>query len=291
MPSIMRSKDTFFSSKPSLNCRGRLLSFDHPRVMGIINITPDSFYPESRKMKIEAILELAGRMLDEGASILDVGAISTRPGAEPLSEEQELDRLRPALKNLRNHYPEAIISVDTYRSSIARITVEEYNVDIINDISGGQLDGNMFSTIAKLQVPYILMHMKGSPENMQKHTIYNDLLGDILKYFSEKINLLNSLGVNDIIIDPGFGFAKTIEQNYEILGKLNIFRLLEKNILVGISRKSMIYKTLGISSSDSLNGSTALHAVALINGASILRVHDVHEAVEVVKLLEKLEGN
>ena len=287
----MKSKDTFFSSKPSINCSGRLLSFERPRVMGILNITPDSFYTGSRNMAAERIHEQAEKMLEEGASILDVGAVSTRPGAEEISVFQELERLGPALENLRKFCPQAIISVDTYRSVVARSVVSDYNVNIINDISGGQMDSDMFATIAKLKVPYILMHTRGTPANMQKKTQYNDLLREILLYFSERINSLNRLGVNDIIIDPGFGFAKNTEQNFDILGSLGAFHILEKPLLVGVSRKSMIYKSLKINASDALNGSTALHAVAIMGGANILRVHDVKEAVEVVGLLEKLLQN
>ncbi len=285
----MRPKDTFFSIKPSLNCRGRILTFERPRVMGILNITPDSFYRESRISNTDSIREQAGRMLREGASILDIGAVSTRPGAGEISVKQELDRLRPALETIRKAYPEAILSVDTYRSEIARRVVEDYAVDMINDVSGGQMDGDMFGTIADLQVPYILMHMKGKPADMQKHALYKDVVKEILAYFSAGVAALNSLGVNDLIIDPGFGFAKTIKQNYEILGRLDAFHMLELPLLVGISRKSMIYKTLGISASEALNGSTALHTIALMMGANIIRVHDVREAMETIVLLENLQ--
>ena len=278
------------SYKPSLNCRGSLLSFERPLVMGILNITPDSFYSGSRNNRADSIRELAGRMLDDGASMLDVGAVSSRPGAKEISEEQERERLRPALETIRDAYPEALISVDTYRSGVARRVVNDYQVDMINDISGGQMDKDMFDTIADLQVPYVLMHMKGTPENMQQHTQYKDLLKEILQFFSVKINTLNSMGVNDIIIDPGFGFAKTAEQNYEILRRLDGFHILELPLLVGLSRKSMIYKTLGINASEALNGTTALHTVAVLLGANILRVHDVREAVEVIKLIENLNS-
>jgi len=284
----MKSKDTFFSSKPCINCGGRLLSFERPQVMGILNITPDSFYSDSRQMSAEHIREQAGKMIKEGAAILDVGAVSSRPGSKAIPESEELNRLCPALNNLRKHYPDALISVDTFRSAVARKVVKEYGVDIINDISGGQMDEAMFETVAELQVPYVLMHMKGTPENMQNNTQYDYLVQEMLLYFSEKINRLNRLGVNDIIIDPGFGFAKNSSQNFEILGSLDSFHILEKPLMVGVSRKSMIYKTLDISASDALNGSTALHAVALMCGANILRVHDVQEAVEVVRLLEML---
>lgn len=257
--------------------------------MGILNITPDSFYRESRISNTDSIREQAGRMLREGASILDIGAVSTRPGAGEISVKQELDRLRPALETIRKAYPEAILSVDTYRSEIARRVVEDYAVDMINDVSGGQMDGDMFGTIADLQVPYILMHMKGKPADMQKHALYKDVVKEILAYFSAGVAALNSLGVNDLIIDPGFGFAKTIKQNYEILGRLDAFHMLELPLLVGISRKSMIYKTLGISASEALNGSTALHTIALMMGANIIRVHDVREAMETIVLLENLQ--
>jgi len=284
----MRSKDTFFSSKASINCGGRLLSFEHPLVMGILNITPDSFFSGSRKMLVHEVKNLAGQMLGEGASILDIGAVSTRPGSKPVSGKVELERLAPVLESLRSSFPDVILSVDTYRADVARKVVAEYSVDIINDISGGSLDERMFDTIAELQVPYILMHMRGTPENMQQHTSYDNLLIEIRKYFSQRIKTLQELGVNDIIIDPGFGFAKTRDQNFELLSSLESFLVFGKPVLAGISRKSMIYKTLGVSASEALTGSTALHAVALLKGASLLRVHDVREAVEVVRLIEKM---
>ena len=284
----MHFKDTFFSYKPSINCRGSLLSFDRPLIMGILNITPDSFYGGSRHTGTDTIRDLAGRMLEEGASILDVGAVSTRPGAKSVSGDQEMERLKPALETIRKSYPGAVISVDTYRSGVARKVVNDYQVDMVNDISGGQMDRDMFETIAELQVPYVLMHMRGKPENMQEHTEYKNLLKELLKYFSEKISILNTIGVNDIIIDPGFGFAKTVEQNFEILGKLDAFHIFNLPLMVGLSRKSLIYKTLGVSPSEALNGTTALHTVAVLKGANILRVHDVSEAAQVVRLLDNL---
>ena len=284
----MYFKDTFFSYKPSINCGGSLLTFDRPLIMGIMNITPDSFYGGSRLGDTDRIREAAGRMLDDGASILDVGAVSTRPGAKEISEDQEMERLKPALETLRNSYPGAVISVDTTRSGVARKVVNEYQVDMINDISGGQTDQGMLETIAELKVPYVVMHMRGKPENMQEHTNYSNLLRELLKYFSERISILNTIGVNDIIIDPGFGFSKTVEQNFEILERLDAFHIFNLPVLVGLSRKSLIYKTLGISPAEALNGTTALHTVAVLKGASILRVHDVYEAAQVVKLLDNL---
>jgi dihydropteroate synthase len=287
----MDFKDTFFSYKQSMNCGGRLLRFDTPLVMGVLNITPDSFYPASRKTQPEAIRSKAGEMISEGADILDIGACSSRPGAKDISEEEEWARLEDALSLIRAEFPDALLSVDTFRSGIARRAVRDYGVNMVNDISGGGLDEGMFSTIAELQVPYIVMHMKGSPSNMQKHAGYRDIVQEITRYFSEKLSILNRLGVNDIIIDPGFGFAKTADHNFEILSKLEAFHIFNQPLLVGLSRKSMIHKTLGISPEAALNGSTALHSIALMKGASILRVHDVREARETVELVKKtLDG-
>ena len=283
----MNFKDTFFSHKQSVNCRGRLLQFDPALIMGILNITPDSFYAGSRNTDSGKIREKAAEMIEQGASILDVGAYSSRPGAEDISEKEELSRLEKALSAIRDSCPRALVSVDTFRSQVARRVVEDFGVDMINDISGGDLDSKMFPTIADLQVPYIIMHMKGSPSNMQKHAIYTDVLKEIIAYFSDKINRLNRLGVNDIIIDPGFGFAKTIGHNFEILRQLEAFHIFDQPLMAGISRKSMIQKTLDCSSADALNGTTVLHTIALMKGANILRVHDIREAREAVLLVER----
>lgn len=257
-----------------------------PKVMGILNVTPDSFFSSSRYMSEEGILRRVGEILDEGADILDVGACSTRPGIELVSEDEELLRLRLALHLIRKRWPGITVSVDTFRSSIARVVVSEYGADIINDISGGEMDPEMFATVAELKVPYILMHMKGTPATMQKEPKYDDLFRDICLYFSERVQKLRALNVNDIILDPGFGFGKTIDHNYELLRRLHDFDFFELPLLVGISRKSMIFKSLNLTSEQSLNGTTVLNTLALSGGASILRVHDVKEARECVRLVQ-----
>jgi len=283
----MEPKDTVFSVKQSLNCRGSLLDFKQAMIMGILNITPDSFYPGSRKTDKGSILEQAALMISEGTDILDVGAYSSRPGAEAISEKEEMKRLEKALGIIREEHPDILLSVDTFRSGIARRVVKDFAVDIINDISGGELDREMFPAIADLGAAYIIMHMKGNPSNMEKHAKYSDVLREIIQSLSEKISRLNLLGVNDIIIDPGFGFAKTIDHNFEILEQLDAFRIFPQPLMIGISRKSMIHRTLDISPNDALNGSTVLHTIALLKGANILRVHDVKEARETILLVKK----
>ncbi len=282
----MDFKDTFFSDKQSLNCRGRLLHFDPALIMGILNITPDSFYAGSRVTEPGIIVERAGEMLEEGADMLDIGAYSSRPGAEDISEKEELGRLEKALPAIRRSYPDALLSVDTFRSGVARKAVEDFGADMVNDISGGDLDRDMFPTIASLKVPYIIMHMKGSPSNMQEHAVYTDVVKEIIQDFSGKIGLLNRMSVNDIIIDPGFGFAKTVEQNFEILKQLEAFHIFKQPLMAGLSRKSMIYKTLKCTTQEALNGTTVLHTIALMKGVSILRVHDVREAREAISLVK-----
>lgn len=272
----------------TLNIKGNLLHLDTPQVMGILNVTPDSFYAGSRKQTEEEIAMRAESILNEGGTIIDIGGYSSRPDAAEVSEEEEMARLEMALRIITRNYPDAILSVDTFRSAIARRCVEEFGVAIINDISGGELDTDMFPTIAKLKVPYIMMHMRGTPQTMQQFTHYTHLTADILQWFAERVEKLYQMGANDIIIDPGFGFSKTLEQNYELMRHLSDFRLLELPLLVGISRKSMIYKLLGGTPSDSLNGTIALNTFALLNGANILRVHDVRAAVETVKIVSQL---
>ena len=283
----MNFKDTFFSNKHFLNCRGRLLQFDTAMVMGIINVTPDSFYRGSRYMDPGEILVRASEMIESGADMLDVGAYSSRPGAGDISETEEISRLEKVIPPIRESFPEVLLSVDTFRSNVARRVVADHDVNIINDISGGDLDENMFEVIAELQVPYVLMHMRGSPATMQNNTNYTDVTREIILSLSNKISLLNSLGVNDIIIDPGFGFAKTIDQNFEILRQLEAFQIFSQPLMTGTSRKSMIYKTLDCDSGEALNGSTVLHTIALLKGANILRVHDVKEAREAILLVKK----
>lgn len=272
----------------TLNIKGNLLHLDTPQVMGILNVTPDSFYAGSRKQTEEEIAMRAESILNEGGTIIDIGGYSSRPDAAEVSEEEEMARLEMALRIITRNYPDAILSVDTFRSAIARRCVEEFGVAIINDISGGELDTDMFPTIAKLKVPYIMMHMRGTPQTMQQFTHYTHLTADILQWFAERVEKLYQMGANDIIIDPGFGFSKTLEQNYELMRHLSDFRLLELPLLVGISRKSMIYKLLGGTPSDSLNGTIVLNTFALMNGADILRVHDVRAAVETVKIVGQL---
>ena len=271
----------------TLNIRGTLLSLATPVVMGILNVTPDSFYADSRKQNETAIHERIQAILSEGGQIIDIGGYSSRPDAAEVSPEEEMERLAFALKILNTRYPEAVVSVDTFRAGVARRCVEEYGVAIINDISGGELDAAMFSTVADLNVPYIMMHMRGTPQTMQQHTGYTDMMEEIMLYFAAKVRKLRLLGVNDIILDPGFGFSKTVDQNYLLMNRLQEFGVFDLPLLVGISRKSMIYRFLGGTPDDSLNGNTVLNTLALMNGADILRVHDVKAAVEAVKLVTK----
>ena len=272
---------------PSINCKGQLVEFSTPKVMGILNVTPDSFYDGGKYTSESTILNRVEAMLNEGVDIIDLGAASTRPGAEILKPQDEINRIKTALLPITKHFPEAILSIDTYQSEVARFAIEHGGA-IINDVSGGQMDDNMFDTIAELQVPYMLMHMKGTPASMQSLTNYNHLLDDIVYFFSEKITKLHALGVNDIIIDPGFGFAKDVDQNYELLKKLETLTVFDLPILVGLSRKSMLYKYLDIESKDALNATSITNFYALQNGANILRVHDIKEAKECIKLFQKL---
>ncbi len=274
----------------SINIKGKLIQLDtNPLVMGILNITPDSFYTGSRKQTQQEIEERAFAILEEGGSIIDIGGYSSRPGAIDITPEEEFKRLSLALDILSQYFPGIIISVDTFRAGIARRCVEEYGVAIINDISGGDLDPEMFGTVADLQVPYILMHMRGNPQTMQQFTSYTNLIVDVRYELAEKVNRLHLLGVNDVIIDPGFGFSKTLDQNFELMKHLKDFAIFELPLLVGVSRKGMIYKFLELTAAESLNGTTVLNTYALLNGADILRVHDVKEAVEAVKIVNKIK--
>ena len=270
-----------------INVKGKLLDLSAPQVMGILNITPDSFYSKSRKNSKVDISERTNQILSEGASIIDIGAYSSRPDAEDVSEKEEIDRLRPALELINKEHPDAIISVDTFRAKVASVCVEEYGVAIINDISGGEMDANMFDTVARLNVPYIMMHMKGTPQDMQSQPHYDDLLKEVFLYFAEKVYKLHQMGVKDIILDPGFGFGKTVDHNYELLAHLQDFELFQLPILVGVSRKSMITKLLNITTDEALNGTSVVDTIALTKGADILRVHDVKESVQAVKIFEK----
>lgn len=274
----------------SLNVNGRLLDLSTPQVMGILNVTPDSFYAGSRSRTEAEIAARACQILDEGASIIDIGAYSSRPNAEHISPEEEMQRLRTGLEILNRNHPDAIISVDTFRAEVARLCVEEYGAAIINDISAGEMDEQMFPTVARLNVPYIMMHMQGTPQNMQKEPHYENLLKEVFMYFARKVRQLRDLGMKDIILDPGFGFGKTLEHNYELMAHLEEFGIFELPLLVGVSRKSMIYRLFGATPQEALNGTTVLDTVALMKGADILRVHDVREAVEAVRLIEKLKS-
>lgn len=279
--------DNLSTTHYTLNLGGQLLSLATPRVMGILNVTPDSFYDGSRCPEKAEITERVHTIVREGADIIDIGGYSSRPHAADISPDEEMRRLSVGLEIIRKHYPDAFVSVDTFRAEVARRCVEEYGVQIINDISGGELDHKMFETTADLHVPYILMHMRGTPDTMMSLTDYDNLIGDMLYYFSERIARLESLGVNDIIIDPGFGFSKTLDDNYLLMKHLDEFARIGLPLLVGISRKSMIYKYFGTTPAESLNGTTALNVLALLGGANILRVHDVREAVEAVRIVCK----
>ncbi len=272
----------------SLNCKGKLLMIDKPLVMGIINVTPDSFYRGSRQQNDESILSSAKKMIAEGVDIIDIGGQSTRPGSKRISAKEELERVLPAIKTILKHYPDTIISVDTYQSEVAEECIKA-GAAIINDISAGNMDAAMLSTVAKLQVPYVCMHIKGSPETMQQQASYEDVTREVLDFFINKIDECKQAGISDVIIDPGFGFGKTIEHNFTLLKNLFIFKMLDKPIMAGLSRKASIYKTLNITAEEALNGTTVLNTLALQNGANILRVHDVKEALEAIRLYNKYQ--
>lgn len=271
----------------TLNCNGQLIDLASPKVIGIVNITPNSFYDGGKLTDEKSVLIQVEKMLLDGATFIDVGGYSSKPNAEFVSENEELERVIPIVKSIVKEFPKAVLSIDTFRSKVAKESVEN-GVAIINDISAGSLDENMMPTVGQLRVPYIMMHMKGTPQTMQTQTQYDDLVKDILFYFSEKIALARSFGISDLIVDPGFGFAKTVEQNFELLHKLELFQMLELPLLVGVSRKSMIYKTLNTEAAHALNGTTSLNTISLMKGAKILRVHDVKEAEECVQLYQKL---
>ena len=275
----------------SLNLKGRLVTIDRPWVMGIVNVTPDSFYSGSRAMDEQTLVDRVRQLLADVADVLDVGACSTRPGSESVSEQGEMERLQWALGIIRREAPDAIISVDTYRAEVARRCVEEWGTDIINDISGGMLDKEMFATVARLNVPYVLMHMRGTPETMSTLTDYENVTAEVLEWLARRIDELRQMGVADVIADPGFGFAKTVEQNYEMLARLNAFHALEAPLLVGVSRKRMIYTPLHCDADHALNGTTVINTIALLHGAHILRVHDVKAAAEAVALTTLLRDN
>ncbi|MGQ1909403.1 dihydropteroate synthase [Marinifilum sp. RC60d5] len=278
----------FNSDNLSIKCDNRVINLETPLVMGILNLTPDSFFDGGNYLDEDSIVKRAAQIINEGAEIIDLGAYSTRPGASQVSAREEYNRLAPAVSCIRKKFPEAILSIDTFRSDIASKIVNEFGSCIINDISGGTMDEKMYEAIAHLQVPYIMMHIKGTPQNMQQNPEYEDLMGEVMSFFARRIKIMNDLGVSNIILDPGFGFGKTIDHNYEILARMNEFLDFKLPLLIGLSRKSMIYKFLGGDPSTSLNGTTALNMMCLNKGASILRVHDVKEAVECVKLHLKI---
>ncbi|MDR1341755.1 MAG: dihydropteroate synthase [Prevotellaceae bacterium] len=280
----MKEKHHFLQKKVSLRCGERLLDLTAPVVMGILNVTPDSFFAGSRASAADAVATRTHQMLTEGAAIIDVGACSTRPGAAEVLPKEELRRLCAALEVVRGKFPQAVASIDTFRAEVVREVAAQFGAVIVNDISGGQLDKKMFETVAELGLPYVLMHMRGTPQTMQQETTYGDLMGEIVRYLSERVSALHGMGVCDVVVDPGFGFAKTTEQNFEVLARLEELNIFELPLLVGFSRKSMVCRTLDVTPANALNGTTALNMLALAKGANILRVHDVKEAVEAVKL-------
>lgn len=286
---IKSSNKEYFIKKNTIKYNGELIDLSKPLVMGILNVTPDSFFDGGKNFKVDDAVAHAGKMLNDGASIIDIGACSTRPNSDFLSAKEELMRLIPVVTEIKKHYPDAILSIDTFRAEVAETLVNEFGNFIINDISAGTLDDKMFETVAKLDVPYVLMHLQGTPQNMQNNPQYSNVTKEVIKFLSEKIYKLHELGVCDVIVDPGFGFGKTLDHNYELFNHLDAFRFFELPLLVGISRKSMIYKLFGTSPADSLNGTSVLNTYALQAGANILRVHDVKEAVEAVSIFEKLK--
>ena len=272
----------------TINCKGKLVNLEEPKVMGILNVTPDSFYDGGRYEEETTVLKQTEKMLEAGASFVDIGAYSSRPGAKDISEDEELGRIVPMVTSIVDRFPEIILSVDTFRSKVVRKCLEA-GVSIVNDISGGDMDSNMMKTVAEFKVPYIMMHMRGTPQTMTRHTSYDDILMDIRYAFSEKLAKARKFKINDIILDPGFGFSKTLSQNFKLLKNLDLFKVFEVPLLVGISRKSMIYKTLDTTAEKALNGTTALHMYVLEEGANILRVHDVREAVECIRLYKEIK--
>ena len=271
----------------TINCEGQLIDLSIPKVMGILNVTPNSFFDGGKYKNDEEIISQVDKMLNDGVTFIDIGAYSSKPNAEFVSEQEEIDRIVPVINLILKHFPKALLSIDTFRAEVAKISIEN-GAAIINDISAGKLDSKMFEVIGKYNVPYIMMHMRGNPQTMQSLTRYNDIVKEMLFYFSENVKKARSFGINDLIIDPGFGFAKTIDQNYEVLKKLELFDLLELPVLVGVSRKSMIYKTLKNTAQEALNGTTSINTIALTKGAKILRVHDVKEATQCITLYNKI---
>lgn len=287
---ITSSDTTFLKRKSTINLNGRLIDLSTPVVMGILNVTPDSFYDGGKYETEKLILQRAEEILEQGATIIDIGALSTRPGTEEISAQEELDRLLPAVRAVKKAFPEAFVSIDTFRSWVALNVIEECGPCIVNDVSGGNFDVNMFNIIGKLDVPYILMHMLGTPLQMEKHPVYEDVVRDISMFFTDRVKKLTTAGVKDVILDPGFGFGKTLAHNYELLNRLDSFKVFQLPLLVGVSRKSMIHKLLGLKAEDALNGTTIVNTLALVGGADLLRVHDVRVAVEAVRILNMIRS-
>lgn len=270
-----------------INCKGQLIDLSIPKVMGVLNVTPNSFFDGGKYKNEDEIILQVDKMLFDGATFIDIGAYSSKPSAEFVSEQEEIDRIVPVIESILKHFPKTLLSIDTFRAEVAKISIEN-GAAIINDISAGELDDKMFAVVAQYNVPYIMMHMRGNPQTMPSLTHYDDIIKEMLLYFSEKVKKARSLGINDLILDPGFGFAKTTDQNYDVLQKMELFNLLELPVLAGVSRKSMIYKTLNNTPQEALNGTTVLNTIALTKGAKILRVHDVKEAMECVTLFNKM---
>lgn len=286
---ITSSASKFFKRKHSINLNGKLIDLTNPIVMGILNVGPDSFFDGGKYTTKDAVVQRAEQMIQEGAAIIDVGAVSTRPGAGMMSTKEELTRLLPAIGAIRKKFPDIPLSIDTFRSWVALRVIDECGDCMINDISGGEFDEHMFDTVGKLGMPYILMHIQGTPKTMQDDPQYEDVIKDISKYFSEKVRKLTKAGVKDVIIDPGFGFGKTLEHNYDLLNRLDSFKVFQLPVLVGISRKTMVHRLLGVTAAESLSGTVTANTMALLGGADILRVHDVKDAVESVKIFTKLK--
>ncbi|WP_299107331.1 dihydropteroate synthase [uncultured Tenacibaculum sp.] len=270
----------------TINCKGKLIDLSTPKVMGILNITPDSFFDGGKYKNDKAVLVQVEKMLNDGATFIDIGGYSSRPGAKHISEEEELMRVGPIVKMVHEEFPEVLISIDTFRSKVAKEVIAMGGA-LVNDISGGKMDANMFATVAQLQVPYIMMHMQGTPQNMQQNPEYKNVVTEVIAFFAEQLQQLKELKINDIIVDVGFGFGKTLEHNFELLNKLSLFKVLDAPILTGVSRKSMLYKTLDITPKEALNATTVANTIALLNGTSILRVHDVKEAVQAVTIVNR----
>ncbi|MFW6257450.1 MAG: dihydropteroate synthase [Prolixibacteraceae bacterium] len=287
---ITQSAGKFLKRKNTINLAGELINFSQPVVMGIVNVTPDSFFDGGNLEDEKVLLRMVEKMVTDGATIIDVGGISTRPGASIISTKTELERLLPAVQAIRKEFPEIPISVDTFRSWVAVRVIDEIGPIIVNDISGGSLDSKMFETVSKMEVPYILTHIQGTPQNMQENPQYEDVVKEVSTYFGEKVKRLTKLGVKDVIIDPGFGFGKNLDHNYELLNRLDSFKVFQLPVMVGLSRKSIVCKALKVNPADALNGTSVVNTLALLGGADILRVHDVKEATEAIKIFEALKA-